>query len=274
MPSQPVEFFTNTALAHGMRRLFEQLEAQLALNQPLNVYVAGGMAVHLYTAGRVTTDVDAEFSQRFAMPPNLLAEVTLENGKQNLIYFDTNYNSNFALMHENYIADAIKVDFGLRHLQIYVLTPLDLAVSKISRFADNDKHDICELVRLGLTSGDEIQERANQALTGYVGNVSIFEFNIRDAVALAKLEEHKRAFLEFPESLAVSQFPALILQYDSLKLLESNGRKQGIVNDQNVEQYRTAFKTKIASAMTSIALPIHGLTQVQRSTGEVKDLDR
>ena len=57
-------FHTRTALAEGLRELFKQLEARLSLRSPMNVYLAGGMAVHLYTATRVTTDVDAEFGGR------------------------------------------------------------------------------------------------------------------------------------------------------------------------------------------------------------------
>lgn len=57
-------FHTRTALAEGLRELFKQLEKRLSLRSPLNVYLAGGMAVHLYTASRVTTDVDAEFGAR------------------------------------------------------------------------------------------------------------------------------------------------------------------------------------------------------------------
>lgn len=57
-------FHTRTALAEGLRKLFKQLEERLSLRSPVNVYLAGGMAVHLYTASRVTTDVDAEFGGR------------------------------------------------------------------------------------------------------------------------------------------------------------------------------------------------------------------
>ena len=54
-------FHTETALAGGLRDLFRLLEVRLSLHSPVNVYLAGGMAVYLYTASRVSTDVDAEF---------------------------------------------------------------------------------------------------------------------------------------------------------------------------------------------------------------------
>lgn len=59
---------THTALVNGLRALFKQLEQRLSLRGPLNVYLAGGMAVHLYTAGRITPDVDAQFAGRVYLP--------------------------------------------------------------------------------------------------------------------------------------------------------------------------------------------------------------
>jgi hypothetical protein len=178
-------FHTRTALAKGLKELFKQLEERLSLRSPVNVYLAGGMAVHLYTASRVTTDVDAEFGSRVFIPNDLIVDVTLENGTRESMYFDTNYNSSFALMHEDYIDDAIFLDLGVEQIRLHILSPLDLAVSKIARFADNDKEDIAELVRLGLTTADQIEQRATSALGGYVGGLAMLRLNLRDAVALA-----------------------------------------------------------------------------------------
>lgn len=185
-------FHTRTALAEGLRELFKQLEERLSLRSPVNVYLAGGMAVHLYTASRVTTDVDAEFDGRVYLPNDLMVEVTLEDGTQQVVYLDTNYNSAFALMHEDYLDDSIPVDLGMDQIRVHVLSPVDLAVSKIARFADNDKDDIAALVRLGLTSADEIEHRATSALAGYIGGQAMLKLNLRDAVALAREVESEQ----------------------------------------------------------------------------------
>jgi len=186
-------FHTRTALAKGLHDLFKQLEQRLSLSKPLTVYLAGGMAVHLYTANRVTTDVDAEFSGRIIIPNDLMVEITLEDGSPQLIYLDTNYNSTFALMHEDYQDDAIPVDLGLEHIQIRVLSPVDLAVSKIARLADNDREDIQALVRLGLTTANEIEQRAKSALEGYIGGQAMLMVNLRDALVIAWDAEGQRA---------------------------------------------------------------------------------
>ncbi|MEM8515132.1 hypothetical protein RCH14_004492 [Massilia sp. MP_M2] len=183
---QEYVFHTRTALADGLRDLFKQLEQRLSLRDPVNVYIAGGMAVHLYTASRVTTDVDAEFSGRIFLPNDLMVEVTLEDGTPQVVYLDTNYNSSFALMHEDYIDDSIPVELGVDRIQVHVLSPVDLAVSKIARFAQNDREDIASLVRLGLTSADEIEARATEALGGFIGGQAMLQCNLRDAVKLAR----------------------------------------------------------------------------------------
>lgn len=192
MPANPM-FHTDTALAAGLRELFRQLEERLSLRSPVNVYLAGGMAVHLYTASRVTTDVDAEFGSRVFIPSDLIVNVTLEDGTEQAVYFDTNYNSSFALMHEDYRDAALALDLGTAHIKLHVLSPLDLAVSKIARFADNDKEDIAALVRLGLTTADEIEHRATSALGGYVGGLAMLRLNLRDALALARQVEAEKS---------------------------------------------------------------------------------
>lgn len=185
-------FHTDTALALGLTALFRKLQERIALRSPVNVYLAGGMAVHLYTASRVTTDVDAEFGSRIFIPNDLIVEVTLEDGTREALYFDTNYNSSFALMHEDYLTDAIALDMGVEQIRLHVLSPLDLAVSKIARFAENDQEDIADLVRHGLTTADEIDQRATSALGGYVGGLAMLRLNLRDAVALARRVEAEK----------------------------------------------------------------------------------
>lgn len=191
MAAHPV-LHTDTALAGGLRTLFQQLVGRLGLTQALKVYLAGGMAVHLYTATRVTTDVDAEFGARVALPSDMVTDVILEDGTPQVVYLDTNYNSTFALMHEDYLDDAIPVDLGVDPIQVYVLSPVDLVVSKIARLADNDKDDIAALVRMGLTTPDEIERRATSAMVGYVGGLAMLQLNLRDALTVAR-QAHRAA---------------------------------------------------------------------------------
>ena len=181
-----VVFHTGTALAQGLRELLKQLEERLSLAKPLTIYLAGGMAVHLYTSARVTTDVDAEYSARVHIPDDVMVTINLEDGTPQVIYLDKNYNSSFALMHEDYRDDSIPVDLGLKHVVVRVLQPVDLAVSKIARLANNDREDIASLVRLGLTNANQIEQRASAAIAGFVGGQSSLLANLKDALSLAR----------------------------------------------------------------------------------------
>ncbi len=194
--SNKYQFHTNTAMARGLKQILAALADRLEISRSVNVYLAGGMAVHLYTGTRVTTDVDAEFGARILLPNDLMVEVELEDGSRRSIYLDTNYNSTFALMHEDYIEDSIPVDLGLSTFNVRVLSPVDLAVSKLVRFAPNDREDIAALVALGLTTASDIERRASSALVGYIGSPNFLKINIRDAIALARSVEPKPAALQ------------------------------------------------------------------------------
>ena len=52
-------FHTHTALVEGLRDLLRQLDNRLSLRDPIRVYLAGGMAVHLYTPARLDGRGDA-----------------------------------------------------------------------------------------------------------------------------------------------------------------------------------------------------------------------
>lgn len=186
------ELHLETGLARGLARLFHELEQRLDLQKPINAYLAGGMAVHLYTGSRFTTDVDAEFDARLLLPPNLAVTTRLDDGSDHLIYLDTNYNPTFALMHEDHQVDARAIDIGTKMLKLHILSPVDLAVSKISRFASADQEDIAALVRAGLTDGEHISSRAREALAGYVGNTSTLLSHLDATLRIVKAAETLR----------------------------------------------------------------------------------
>jgi hypothetical protein len=185
-------FYLDTELGKGLKTLFNELQFRLQLQAPIKVYIAGGIAIHLYTAYRVSMDVDAEFSARLHLPADLGIEVMGPNGRPLWLHFDTQYNSTFALMHEDYLDDAERVPLAVEYFDIHVLSPVDLAVSKISRFAKNDQEDISALVLHGLTTADAIEKRALDALPGCVGNVGPLKLNIRDAVEIARQAEARK----------------------------------------------------------------------------------
>lgn len=170
-----------TPIGKALRQLFEELARRIQPRLPLRIILAGGMAAHLYVGKRVTLALDAEFCARVLIPRDLFAEAE----GLGALYFDTNYNPRFALMHEDYQVDSVLVDIGVPNIELRVLAPVDLAVSKIARWADVDQEDIADLVRAGLVTATAMQQRAEEALARYIGNLSEVRARIESAVELA-----------------------------------------------------------------------------------------
>ena len=181
-----------TAFARAAMRMLEQLGR--TFKQPVCVILAGGAAVHMYAPdARISADVDAEFQARVVIPSDLLVSYTDEQGNLRTLSLDSNYNTTLGLIHENYVEDSI--DLGIHadgKIHLRVMSPLDLAVSKISRWADNDREDIRLLAERGLITSGKLRERAQEALDYYVGYPPAVKLNIEDAVAMVEEVENAR----------------------------------------------------------------------------------
>jgi hypothetical protein len=151
---------------------------------PIRMYVAGGAALHFYTGERVSRDVDAVFSRRIALPEDLDIAYRDADGAARLLYFDRQYSDTLSLMHEDAQDDSIPlslegIDAGV--LDVRLLAPADLAVSKISRFSERDRSDIASLARHQLIGSAALRRRAQEALVGYVGSID----RVRGSIELA-----------------------------------------------------------------------------------------
>lgn len=151
---------------------------------PIKMYVAGGAALHLYTGERVSRDIDASFSHRIALPEDLEVSYVGPDGTAQLLFFDRQYNDTLGLLHEDAYDDSLplKLD-GLDHdvLDVRLLSPLDLAVSKLGRCSEQDRDDIVALAKLKLIDSRRLRARAQAALAGYVGDIKRVEGSIEIA---------------------------------------------------------------------------------------------
>lgn len=158
-------------------RLMGKIEAGLQGHKgaPVPVYVAGGAAIHLYTGARYSRDVDARIGlQKLILPDDLKVSYKGPDGLPKILYFDTAYNESFALLHEDVHEDSIAIavpGVNAKRLDVRLFSPVDLAVSKLSRFEAHDQEDILALWRAGLIDADSLRRRALEALPGYVGPV-------------------------------------------------------------------------------------------------------
>lgn len=173
-PDAPANKSYLQALADIAGRIANSLSEVSPKVLPIRMYLAGGAALHLYTQGRVSNDVDAAFSHRIVLPENLEVAYEAADGAARLLYLDRNYNDTLALMHEDARDDSQPyplpgVDAAV--LEVRLLSPLDLAVSKLGRFSGQDQDDIAALARHGMLDAVKLRQRAEEALVAYVGNV-------------------------------------------------------------------------------------------------------
>jgi hypothetical protein len=172
------------AFAEVVSRIQQTLKGSRPDAFPIRMYVAGGAALHLLTGARVSEDVDAVFSKRVLFGEEIEVSYRDPDGRARLLYLDRNYNDTLGLLHEDAQKDSRSIDIpGIdkKLIDVRVLSPIDLAVSKLSRFADQDREDIMLLAREGLIASASLRKRAEEALGGYVGDLS----SVRNSIDIA-----------------------------------------------------------------------------------------
>lgn len=162
------------ALLEVLRRVEAEFRGYDPAALPITMTIAGGAALYLLTDERVSMDIDATFSRRVLFDKDIEVSYRDPDGRAALLYLDRNYNDTLGLMHEDADRDALKMEIaGIDHsiLDVRILTPLDLAVSKLARFSDQDREDIILLARRKLINAASLRARAEYALQAYVGNI-------------------------------------------------------------------------------------------------------
>lgn len=176
-------------LTEALRVMIDRIEDSLResgyVGPPIQARLAGGMAVNYWCGTRYTRDVDADFSRRFILPKNLTVQYTQQDGANAYIYFDHQYNTSLALLHENFDVDSVLHESlnrpsskGSRLVEVRVLSPDDLAVSKLARYTENDRRDIYALALNKLITVGSLRERAEQALKNFIGNKKTLQTTI------------------------------------------------------------------------------------------------
>lgn len=154
---------------------------------PIRMYVAGGAALHLMTGARVSEDIDAVFSRRILLGDDIQVSYRDADGRARLLYLDRNYNDTLGLLHENAYEDSRAVTIpGVDRdvIEVRVLAPVDLAVTKLARFSEQDRADIELMAKAGMISAASLRKRATEALGGYVGDLDALRTSVDVACRL------------------------------------------------------------------------------------------
>lgn len=179
------------AYVQAFTTLMQRIERSVPRDRkaPMVICVAGGAALHLHTGARVSKDVDAKVMARFLPPDDLDLSYRDSEGRPRTLYFDRQYNDTYSLLHEDAYEDALQVELAgvdPSRLDVRVLSPLDLAVSKLSRYEAHDQEDIAALARGKLIDAESLRARAEEALPGYVGDVARVRNSLELATKLVK----------------------------------------------------------------------------------------
>lgn len=181
------------------RLLLTEIDEQIAklaertgpLKQPVHAYIAGGTAITYHTGARMSDDVDIQWSRRVAIPPDLqVFPVHHPDDPQQvyLVTMDGGFGDFLGSFHPDWKDDAPMI---ARHgdIILHMITALDLAVSKLGRFIEQDRADIEALAADGLLVSTELQARGMEAIDYFVGDTTFIVHNLRDAVEIVKKYE-------------------------------------------------------------------------------------
>lgn len=177
------------AFGEVVKKIVSRLKDVDPKQLPIKLYVAGGAALHMHTGSRVSVDIDGVFSRRLVIDDALEVSYRDVDGRVRLLYLDRNYNDTLGLLHEDAYADSKRLELpgnDGKVIEVRVLTPLDLAVSKLARFSDQDREDIEMLARDKLIDAALLRKRAEEALGGYVGETGTVRTSIDLACAIVQ----------------------------------------------------------------------------------------
>jgi len=161
------------------------------LEQPLPVIIFGGVAVHFYTESRISMDVDIDFMMRRVFLDENMSVQYIQDGISHTIVIDRTYTPVLGPVQEDYIdrATPFSQECG-SNLLVMVASPVDLAISKLGRFAEHDQEDIRNLIECGLLEKKEFEELATDAISVYVGRVEPVITNMKKALDFFPQEKH------------------------------------------------------------------------------------
>ncbi len=85
------------------------------------------------------------------------------------VHYDHSYNSTFGLLHEDYEDRAVHLVTIDDKFEINLLSPEDLIISKLIRFASKDEEDIDDIIKTGKVNKNLLYELAQDAINVGVG---------------------------------------------------------------------------------------------------------
>ena len=196
--SSDSSLYTHTPMGEAIIKAMAEVNAEIvelvddAEPGTFKAYIFGGAALHIHTNARGSNDIDVEFTAaRKIELGDISIEYIDEEGVTRVLEVDDTFNPTISgLLSEYYQEDAIPL-FGsdTDPLVAFVVTGIDLAVSKLDRLAETDQDDIIALHQAEKFTATELKDHADEALKGAVGSEKRLIGNINYMVSrLLELE--------------------------------------------------------------------------------------
>ncbi|WP_038184303.1 DUF6036 family nucleotidyltransferase [Vibrio rhizosphaerae] len=187
------DLHTETPLAKAIFELFDALAQSIEDNHgdlaagSIKAYIFGGCAVHLYTNARGSNDLDTEIdaANKLDISSIILAldPVYFDDPEvgESTLDWDANFNIGLPSLGPNYKENAIPLVHGDCILHIYLVSAVDIAVSKLSRLAEDDLKDIIALFKAKRFSLEDFKRVAQDAVD-YSATPDSLQSNVEFAI--------------------------------------------------------------------------------------------
>ncbi|WP_088242500.1 DUF6036 family nucleotidyltransferase [Calothrix rhizosoleniae] len=194
--------YIQTPFSQAIFKMFENLDSYLEKNyhnlasEAVKVYLFGGCAIHLHIGTRASNDVDADLQliQRLNSVDILQYGIKAvsfddEEGDYCTLDFDGNFNPTIAPIHPEYKERSSLIHATKSKLvSLYLVSAVDIAVSKLGRFVYIDQEDIINLFQNKMFTIEDFIETAEEAKKYCGVATDKLEFNIKTAIVLLKEE--------------------------------------------------------------------------------------
>ncbi|QOC24037.1 hypothetical protein IC757_08025 [Wenzhouxiangella sp. AB-CW3] len=181
-------------LEQALHTLVDRISAQVRAGQEIDAFLAGGVAtyLHLQKAGgqpaesaRYSEDADIHFGRSLILSEPPVVAYADSEGKERLLALDGSYTIDIGLRHPDCFDDAeLLFTSANSRIRLYLLSPLDLAVTKSGRFQDHDRMDIELMAQAGLLDAESFRQRATEALDYMATDPAMVRINIDEATEL------------------------------------------------------------------------------------------
>lgn len=182
-------------LKEALEEIIERVSKEIREGVTLDAYLAGGVAAYVHTADKLSSseqlryseDADIYFKRGLNIPDDIVVVYQDHHGKERALMLDRNYNPELGPYRPDVFKRATPL-FNSKNgrVQLKILTPVDLAITKVGRFQDHDRLDIEALARCGLLDADEFAKHAHEAVEYLATDATPVLANIQDATQLIR----------------------------------------------------------------------------------------